>query len=217
VFVIIMGNKLVILGTAHLESTPGKRSPDGSFREYIYSREICKRIREILLDLGIDCVIDYEDADMYGLNSSQELCERVKIVNKHCAERGAGNCIYVSIHVNAAGCSGWNKATGWCAYTTPGQNNSDKLANKLYDAAHEVLDPLGRKIRADWSDGDPDYESNFYVIKKSNCVSVLTENFFQDCKSDVEWLCSEEGREAIVDIHVRGILRYLGYKVNISE
>ena len=28
----------IILGTAHLSSTPGKRSPDGTFREYQYSR-----------------------------------------------------------------------------------------------------------------------------------------------------------------------------------
>jgi hypothetical protein len=30
----------IILGTAHLERTPGKSSPDGEFREYKYSRQL---------------------------------------------------------------------------------------------------------------------------------------------------------------------------------
>jgi len=31
---------IIILGTAHLASTPGKCSPDKKFKEYKYSREI---------------------------------------------------------------------------------------------------------------------------------------------------------------------------------
>jgi antitoxin component YwqK of YwqJK toxin-antitoxin module len=32
--------KTIILGTAHLKSTPGKCSPDGKFKEYIINDEI---------------------------------------------------------------------------------------------------------------------------------------------------------------------------------
>ena len=32
----------IIFGTAHQKSILGKGSPDGKFREYKYSREICK-------------------------------------------------------------------------------------------------------------------------------------------------------------------------------
>ena len=68
----------IILGTAHLSSTPGKRSPDGKFREYAYSRKVCKAVQEELLSRGVDCVIDYLDDDMPGLTSSQELVRRVQ-------------------------------------------------------------------------------------------------------------------------------------------
>ena len=34
----------IILGTAHLKSTPGKCSPDKKFFEYLYSRKIVKKI-----------------------------------------------------------------------------------------------------------------------------------------------------------------------------
>ena len=118
--------------------------------------------------------------------------------------------IFISVHVNAAGNgSNWMNATGWSAWTTKGKTNSDKLAECLYDAAEEILTPLGKKIRTDKTDGDRDYEENFTVIYKTVCPSVLTENFFMDNKNDVEWLLSDEGRRAIVQIHVKGILKYI--------
>ena len=58
-------------------------------------------------------------------------------------------------------------------------------------------------------DGDPDFEENFYVLRKTICPAVLTENFFQNSKNDVEWLESEEGFKTVVEYHVNGILKYL--------
>lgn len=116
---------------------------------------------------------------------------RVQRINKQCAKLKSNGvkAILLSIHVNAASNGVWRNATGWSAYTTRGVTNSDKLAECLYDAATNVL--KDRKIRTDKSDGDRDYESDFYVIKKSNCPAVLTENFFMDNKDDVEYLLSE--------------------------
>ena len=55
--------KTIILGTAHLKSTPGKCSPDKKFFEYKYSREICKAIKVILEKYGYKVFIDIEDDD----------------------------------------------------------------------------------------------------------------------------------------------------------
>ncbi len=35
------------------------------------------------------------------------------------------------------------------------------------------------------------------------CCTVITENFFQDNKEDVEFLLVSEGRQAVVQIHNR--------------
>jgi N-acetylmuramoyl-L-alanine amidase len=56
-------------------------------------------------------------------------------------------------------------------------------------------------IRTDLTDKDRDLESDFYIIKHSNCPAVLTENFFQDNKKDVEILESKHGIDLITDIH----------------
>lgn len=196
----------IILGTAHLSSTPGKRSPDGKFREYAYSRKVCKAVQEELLNRGVDCVIDYIDDDMSGLNSSQELIKRVKIVN---AIAKKTDSLYVSIHVNASVKKGWDKATGFAIYTSPGETKSDVLATDIFDEATRLLKPIGKSLRKDMSDNDPDFEENFYVLRKTSCPAVLTENFFQNTKSDVEWLESEEGFKTVVAYHVLGILKYL--------
>ena len=198
-------NKItVILGTAHLKSTPGKCSPDKKFYEYKYSREICKAIKTTLKDLGYNVIIDIEDDDL-KVNQSQELCLRCKVVNE--MQKMYKNCIYVSIHVNAAGADGkWHNATGWSAYTSVGITAADRLATCLYDAAKTNLQ--GKKLRTDYTDKDPDLESNFYVLKHTNCPAVLTENFFQDNQEDVKYLTSDLGFHQIVRTHVEGILKY---------
>ena len=197
--------KTIILGTAHLKSTPGKCSPDKKFYEYKYSREICKAVKKILEDSGYKVMIDIEDDDL-KVTQSQELCLRCKTVND--LQKIYKNCIYVSIHVNAAGSDGkWHNATGWSAYTSVGVTSADRLANCLYEAAKKNLQ--GKKLRTDYTDKDPDLESNFYVLKHTLCPSVLTENFFQDNKEDVEYLTSNLGFHQIVRTHVEGILKYI--------
>ena len=197
--------KTIILGTAHLKSTPGKCSPDKKFYEYKYSREVCKAIRDILKDLGYNVFIDIEDDDL-NVNQSKELCLRCKVVND--LQKVYKNCIYISIHVNAAGNDGkWHNATGWEAYTSVGVTSSDRLAECLYKSAKKNL--IGKKLRVEQTDGDQDKEYNFYVLKHTLCPAVLTENFFQDNKDDVEYLLSDEGFHQIVRLHVEGILNYI--------
>lgn len=198
--------KTIILGTAHLKSTPGKCSPDKKFYEYKYSREICQAVKVALEDLGYTVFIDIEDEDLPNVNQSKELCLRCKIVND--LQKIYKNCIYISIHVNAAGNgTKWMNATGWSAYTSVGVTSADRLAECLYSSAKKNL--KGKKLRTDNVDKDSDIESNFYVLKHTNCPAVLTENFFQDNKEDVKYLTSDEGFHQIVRLHVEGILQYI--------
>lgn len=194
----------IILGTAHLKSTPGKRSPDGAFREYKFSREVCLDIQRTMTELGYRCIIDYIEDDME--NSKKELENRCDIVNNICKKYGSKNCLYVSIHNNAAGNGGeWKKAYGWSAWVyRNGSENSRKLANCLFEACKK----LGLKTRQE-SPSKKYYDCGFYVLKHTNCPAVLTENFFQDCLEECDFLMSEAGRRAVVAIHVEGILNYL--------
>lgn len=199
-------NKTIILGTAHLKSTPGKCSPDKKFFEYKYSREICKSIKSILQDIGYTVFIDIEDNNL-KVSQSQELCLRCKTVND--LHKIYKNCIYISIHVNASSSDGkWHNATGWEIYTSKGTTEADKLATCIYNYAKSNF-KNSKKLRTDFSDGDPDKEAEFYVLKHTVCPAVLTENFFQDNKNDVQYLTSDVGFHQIVRLHVEGILNYI--------
>ena len=210
-------DKIVIFLTpGHTKYTPGKHSPDKSLYEWKYNRIILKMVEEELDKLGIQHWNSHPEdgwVDSSHQNDSKDLILRVQRINsKYTSVKKEGKtAIMLSIHVNAAG-NGvvWKNATGWSAWTTRGQNNSDKLANCLYDAAEEILTPLKKKIRTDKSDGDRDYESNFYVIKNSNCVCTLTENFFMDSEKDCkEILMKPLMRQKIANAHVNAIKKTL--------
>ena len=191
----------ILIDTGHGENTPGKRSPDGKFREYLYVREIADQVVAQLRQRGYDAeriVMEFSDV---------ALSERARRVNEVCGRLGTKNVILVSIHCNAAGNGEWMNAKGWSCYTSIGQTKADKLADCFYQVAEEKF--AGRKLRKDLTDGDPDWEAGFYILKKTKCPAVLTENFFMDNKDDVAYLISPEGRNAVVATHVEAIIKYI--------
>lgn len=205
-------NVIVILDPGHEQSVlPAKCSPlfeDGKTRleEWSYNRTIVSMLAEKLRADGIDVRVNVtEKVQKIGL--SVRASRANKVVTE--ARKAGKTPLFVSVHVNAAGNGQWMNAKGWSCFTTKGKTISDAFATKMYEAAHEVLDPMGRKIREDYSDGDPDWEENFTVIKKTNCAAILTENFFMDNKEEAAWLLTDEGKETVVEIHYRGILKYI--------
>ena len=220
----------VILGTAHGKNVAGKRSPDGKFQEWEYSREIVERLRAELAgqDELVDVFVDIPAAEV-PMPQQAELTRRVRYVNQLCAHRHTERCIYVSIHVDAASSGEWKNAGGWTAYTSPGRTRSDILATYLYEAAEKHLAGYAAKMeegkkkglygsnqkpfRKDTTDGDPDKEARFYVLVRTKCAAVLTENLFQDNKADVAFLTSEEGKKAIVALHKEAILRFAQHNI----
>ena len=194
----------ILIDNGHGIQTKGKRSPDGKFLEYAYTREIARQVVTELKNKGYDSeLLVPEDDDI-------PLSERVCRTNAHCQVFGKTNVILISIHVNAAGNgSKWMNATGWSCYTCKGQTESDRLATCLYDAA--IKNFPDKRIRTDFSDADSDWEEGFYILRKSLCPAVLTENFFMDKLSDRDYLQSEVGKQAIVDTHIEGIAEYLSW------
>ena len=192
----------ILIDNGHGRETAGKRSPDGRLLEWSYNREIARRVVASLSSLGFDAeLLVPEDEDI-------SLYERCRRVNRHCLQLGKRNVCLVSIHVNAAGHGDkWYNAEGWCCYTSPGQTAGDVLANYLCQAALQNLP--GHQMRFDYMDGDADQEAAFYILRHTACASCLTENGFMDCVRSCDFLLSDEGKQAIVDLHVQGIQEYV--------
>lgn len=194
-------NKLVILlDNGHGQTTSGKVSPDKSFYEYQFNRDIVDRISMALKLNNIPYHIITPE-----VVQDISLTERANRVNKYCTQYGPENCLLISIHANAAGNGDWMNARGWSVYTTKGLTNSDKYATIFFDEANRLLPSYGQKLRADWSDGDPDWEENFTILYKARCPAILTENLFYDNKEDLKFLQSNLGRSIISQIHINAI------------
>jgi N-acetylmuramoyl-L-alanine amidase len=191
----------ILFEVAHGNNVAGKCDPTKTFKEYLYSREIVPRIVHGLRQRGYDATNLVPELYEPGLD------ERAHRVNVMCHTYGKDECIFISVHVNASRKGEWGNARGWCCYTTPGTTRSDALAECLYRAAVRCFP--GHQIRRDKSDGDSDWEKNFYVLRHTLCPAVLTENFFMDNKEDLAYLCSDEGKDAIVRCHVEGVISYL--------
>lgn len=190
---------LVILDNGHGVNTLGKSSPDGSLKEYKYTREIIAKIHEQLTKEGIDSYILVPEENDVSLK------ERVARANKLYLENNK-SAILVSVHCNAAGADGnWHNARGWSVFVAQNaSNNSKKLADCIANKASEA----GLKMR--YSTPNQSYwVQSLAICRDTKCPAVLTENLFQDNKEDVEFLLSESGKEIIGRIHVEGIKKYI--------
>lgn len=191
---------LVIIDNGHGVDTQGKRSPvwaDGArLFEYEFNRDVATLI-------AYKCKCNNIPFKMLVTEAHDiSLAERVRRVNELC-DKHLG-CVLLSIHANAG------MGTGWEAWTSVGKTESDTLASILYEEAEKEFGKEW-KIRKDTTDGDPDKESQFYILKHTKCPAVLTENFFMDTERDCRFIMSHEARERIAEMHFRAIKRYINY------
>lgn len=192
----------ILIDPGHGIETPGKRSPDGLFMEYLWNRQVADLIHDGLLAAGVDASLVVTETNDVSLRN------RVNRVNTICNRDGASNVLLVSVHANAAGDGKtWMKAEGWSCYTSKGETKSDKVAECLYDAFEEEF--TDRRIRKDMSDGDRDWEENFYLLQKTRCPAVLLENFFYDNQEECAWLLQEDTKKRIASAAVKGIIKYI--------
>lgn len=192
----------VLIDAGHGIDTPGKRSPDGSFLEYLWNRQIADLVIARLVARGVDASLVVTETNDISLRT------RTMRVNRICDQLGTQNVLLISIHSNAAGNgSAWMNAKGWSCYTTPDKSGSDEFAECFYDAFSRAFPE--RRMRRDLKDGDSDYEENFYILAKTKCRAVLLENFFYDNREECAWLQLRTTMERIANAIVAGLFIYL--------
>ncbi|MDD4564757.1 MAG: N-acetylmuramoyl-L-alanine amidase [Eubacteriales bacterium] len=179
---------LICIDPGHAVSTAGKRSPDGSLREYEFNRAVARRLAYHLERHGLktmySCDIDQE--------ADASLDSRCKAANS------TGADLFISIHANAFG-DGWNAANGWEIYHYPGSVKGKPLADAIH-ARSKLLGLTDRGVKA----------SDFTVIAKTIMPAVLIEHEFMTNLAAVEKLKAADWREKWAAADAKGILGYLG-------
>lgn len=195
-------NKLVILlDNGHGKNTPGKRSPKWKdlpqIFEWEYSRMIVNKLHCDLTDLGFKAIIVVpEDTDI-------SLSERTRRIREYEKQFGKKNCLTISVHLNASDTT--PSARGWEAHTYLGKSISDVYSKEFYAQAKKYLSGSTR-IRLGGPESDPDYDSNFAILRDVDGPAILTENCFMTNYEDCKLLLSDKGKEAIIKLHIDAIV-----------
>lgn len=126
------------------------------------------------------------------------LRHRVEDANTFIRLNPTKRCIYISIHSDASGAG----ADGYAIWTTIGNTDSDSIATGLYNYISKLDDFPFRMREQSYSDGDPDYEDNFYVIKNTNCPAILIEVGFFDDFDDAMKLMDNSAITKVAKAHI---------------
>ena len=191
---------VLILDNGHGSNTPGKCSPDRTLREYAWTRIMTDLIARKARARGIRTeIIVPETTDV-------PLATRSARANAIARKHGLKKCLFVSVHINAAGADGkWHDATGFSAWVAANASQHSKTFAALIDAemkarglgGNRAPNPLGY------------HTANFAVIRRADCPAVLTENLFQDNRTEVRYLLSPQGQETIAEAHVAAVEKYI--------
>ncbi len=183
--------------------TAGKRSPkfpDGRVLfEGVNNRDNVERIMSKFRANGLDCV------DIVNSDLDISLGERVRKANSLAKDR---KCIYISIHSDAAGDGvRWHSASGISVWTSKGETKSDIFASIVIDELQsKFLQSI--KWRTNMTDGDEDWEENFYVLRETRCPAILCELGFHTNEAETKRMMTTEFKDKVVNALLAAALKW---------
>ena len=186
----VSGKKTVCLDAGHDAGNLANKSPDGTYYEHEFTLDMAKRIRKHLERCGVAVAETRPDGQAVSLQ------KRCKIAN---AIQGLD--LFVSLHSNAAGDSGWSSARGWSCYLYGAGGEREKAAQSIL----EQVKATGVTVRTTALV----YDSALYVLKHTVAPAVLIEHAFHTNREDTENLKSEVWRAKVAQAEAKGIAEYL--------
>ena len=181
----------VVLDAGHDASNLANKSPDGSYYEHEFTLDIAKRIRTHLERCGVTVTETRPDG------GAVSLAQRCAIANGI-----TGMDLFVSLHSNAAGGSGWSSARGWSAYIYGAGGAREQAANAILARVRET----GTAVRS----AAIVYDPALYVLKNTAAPAVLIEHAFHTNAEDVANLKDTAWRASVAAAEARGITDHLG-------
>ena len=186
-----MKKPIVCLDPGHGGTDKSNGSPDGKYKEHVFSLDMGKRISAILTEHNVS-VIMTRDRD-----ASVTLTGRATIANNMKAD------LFVSLHSNAFGNDGWHDQEGLVVYTYAEGGVRDKLAKNILNRMKEAgVKTYGYEL----------YHAKFAVLRYTNMPACLIEYGFHTTKADVARLQDNSYRDLLALQTAKAICDTLGIK-----
>lgn len=187
-------------------ATEGKRSPDWAFGvlfEGMFNRWVVNLTMRELDYAGVPYYHVSPELDDVSLGTRVRRANTIMAINP--------DAYLISIHANAG------RGTGVEVFTSPGQTDSDPLATYFLNNFKAEFESQGWRIREDISDGDPDKEEGFYVLKYTTRRGFLFECGFMDHPWDYAQLWSQDYQQALACNFAKSIIElYRNEKVQLA-
>lgn len=176
-----------IIDAGHGGTDPGAIGPTGLMEKDV-TLDIATRLASIAMMRGHFPVLTRMG------DETQSLKYRTDYANKQ-----GGRC-FISIHCNSF--TNQNPE-GFEIWTYLGQSQSDVLATAIVKQWIKTFP--SHLIRSDWSDGDVDKQSKFYVLKNTVMPAVLLETAFINNPKWETWLRDTKNHQIMAETIMAGI------------
>ncbi|NCD07806.1 MAG: N-acetylmuramoyl-L-alanine amidase [Negativicutes bacterium] len=181
-------------GHAGRSIDPGAVNKESGLQEADVVLMISKLLGNQLTESGYEVKLTRND---WKEEATDDLSYRTALAN------GWGADIFISLHCNSAVNE---SAKGYEIWTSPGDTLGDRLATCIYgEIAEEFPDRTGR---TDYSDGDPDKESRFFVLIHTEAPACLIEAAFISNAEEALLLADVTWQESYARAIARGVNNY---------
>lgn len=188
----------IVIDAGHGPETPGKRSPDGSLREYQFNSAVAQYLADELLHKyeGVEILFTHDDSRDVPLK------ERTDRANAWGAD------LFVSIHANAAGNGGWSSAEGIETFVY--KTFPQKAVAVAAAVQNQLVKATGRRDRGVKA-------ADFHVLRETRMTAILVECGFMTHRQECELLKSEAYRRKCAEAIVAGIVETYGLRRKKAE
>ena len=114
--------KRVCLDPGHDAGNLANKSPDGTYYEHEFTLDLGKRLEKLLTDRGVSVTMTRTGGEAVSLAKRCEIANSIPDLD-----------LFVSIHSNAAGGSGWSSAKGWSVYLYGPGGDRERAAQDLLE------------------------------------------------------------------------------------
>ena len=181
-------------GHAGRNIDPGAVNGSTGLQEADVALVISRQVASYLLNVGYEVKLTRTEWEQ---EETDDLSYRTALANDWAAD------IFISLHCNSAENP---SAEGYEVWTSPGDTLGDTLATCLYrQIAAEFPDRAGR---TDYSDGDPDKESRFYVLVHTDAPACLVEMAFISNDAEAALLADAAWQDRYARAIARGVTDY---------
>lgn len=192
-----MGKRVILIDPGHGAETPGKRSPDGTLREYEFNRGVAKLLLAKLLALGFDARLTVtNDVDVPLIQRTNQARD---------LKRQGFDVLLISVHANASG-NGWSSARGIETYTN---DPAERLAGIIQQRLIQETGLINRGVK----------RADLHITRESaryGIPGILVELGFMTNKDEAALLKTAAYREKCATAIAKGLCEYTGVSFHES-